>query len=115
MLTFVYCTTQFEGFHCWPDAKSSESYLKNRHRHIFHVKVTCPAKHNDRDVEFINLKHLVERSIIHLKETTFKGNESCEMMAELIIKDFKNYSPSIKIHSIEISEDGENGAIVVCQ
>ena len=100
----VFARTSFEGFHCWPDAPDEVSFLRARHRHIFHVEVKVQVIHGDRDVEFILLKREVDLFI----EKTLKGNTanwSCERWALEILEEFG-------AEEVTVSEDGENGAIV---
>lgn len=100
---------QFEGMHRWPNAPQelTERYLKNLHRHIFHVRAWREVNHNDRDVEFIAFK----REMIDY--ITFNNpsvpvdliNDSCETIAEKLLKKFG-------LSKCEVLEDGENGAVV---
>ena|SRR5580692_2554951 len=112
--TYVYCTTQFEGFHAWKNAPEEVAYLGYPHRHIFHVKVIVKVEHNDRYVEFITLKN---NTNFIIKEAQNKGyfDCSCEDMADYIARNLKATRNMYNVHSVEVSEDGENGAIVVCQ
>ena len=48
----IYIQTQFTGYHRWDDAPDCVAFLRNTHRHVFHVKVTVPVQHNDRAIEF---------------------------------------------------------------
>lgn len=105
-ITRVFCTTQFEGFHSWPDAPENVSYLRDRHRHIFHVRAETIVDHNDRQIEFITLKKEVDAVIKLLKETTDVRNWSCEHWASAILAAFCGLT------RVEVSEDGENGAYV---
>ena len=100
----VWCTTSFEGFHCWPDAPAEVDFLRVRHRHIFHVKASKQVFHDDRDVEFILLKRSVDRAISDLKKGDVE-NWSCERWAVELIN-------RVGLTSCEVSEDGENGALV---
>lgn len=61
--------------------------------------------HDDRDVEFITLKREVDIYIANSKEDLFSGYVSCEMMAKSLLERFR-------AEFVEVSEDGENGAIV---
>jgi hypothetical protein len=108
---YVYCTTRFEGLHKWEDAPSNVAYLRNLHRHMFYVKVMIKVTHNNRNVEFIGLKHNVDSIITGCGDTWHQGM-SCEMMAESLASQIHIMS-SLKVHSVEVSEDGENGAVVV--
>ena len=109
--TEVYCTLQVEGTHNWPDCPFPEvDYLKVPHRHVFHVKAYKRVLHDDRDVEFIMLKHEIEK---HLKDKYYDeskklcvfGAKSCEMIASELCTAFK-------LTRCDVSEDNENGAIV---
>lgn len=113
-ITEVFCTLQFEGIHCWPNCPIEEvSYLRSPHRHIFHVKAYKQVFHDDRDVEFIWLKHRIQEFLNnwlqHSTHTTAPvydlGPMSCEMIANKLIDEFN-------LSRCEVSEDNENGAIV---
>ena len=103
---FVFCTLEFESTHRWASCPIEEvSFLRFPHRHLFKVKCSKEVTHSDRDIEFIQLKRNVERFV---KETYCPdaGLNSCEHMAHFILEKFE-------LTSCEISEDGENGAVVV--
>lgn len=94
----------FEGIHCWPKCNIEDvSFLRTPHRHIFHVKMTVPVAHNDRDVEIIMLKRRAAAFIASVGVDL--GSRSCEDIAELLCNRFS-------CSSVEVDEDGENGAIV---
>lgn len=117
----VFCTLQVEGIHCWPECPFDEvAYLRDPHRHLFHVKAHKFVTHSDRDVEFIMMKHRIEAfllteygqevdstvwSISNHKRVCLFGAMSCEMIADQLCTQFD-------LHKCEVSEDGENGAIV---
>lgn len=101
----IFITTSFPAFHHWPDAPDSCAFLREMHRHVFHVKMVWPVRTDNRDIEFITKKAEVEewiRDIWYGKEI---GTMSCERIAKLLIRKF---GATI----VEVSEDGENGAIV---
>lgn len=107
----VFVTFQLEGLHHWPECPFEEvAYLRDLHRHMFHFKATKRVTHSDRDVEFIMLKH---QMIEHLEEEYWDddqkclmfGSMSCEMIGKELIEKFD-------LTEIEVSEDGENGAIL---
>jgi len=105
MTNYIWITTQFEGFHKYPNAPKEVSFLKNEHRHIFTLKIWIEIFHNDRDIEFILFKRFVNSLI--------KGNKfdykSCEMISDDLQKLISNKYPNRKI-KIEVGEDGENGS-----
>lgn len=138
----VFCTFAFEGKHCWPDAYKYEGieFLSLKHRHIFKAKVCVSVKHNDRDVEFILLKRFLEKYTSDL--TLDLHNASCEMLAHCIgiathcfINDITHDEMYFRFPflrtpwnidygalscfrsknaiQVKVSEDGENGAIIV--
>lgn len=107
----VFCTLEIEGIHNWPGCPFDEvAYLRDPHRHVFHIKAYKTVTHSDRDVEFIMLKHDIKKYIMgrYFNETEclcWFGAKSCEMLAIEIIETFE-------LSRCEVSEDGENGAIV---
>ena len=89
--TEVYCTLQVEGMHNWPVCPFEEvNYLCDPHRHLFHIKAIKKVTHDDRDVEFIMLKHKIEDYFYEkyfnsdLRLMDF-GSMSCEMIAKNLI------------------------------
>ncbi len=114
IITEVYCTLKTEGIHLWSHCPLDEvEYLRNPHRHLFHIKAFKKVSHDNRDVEFIVLKHKLEAYLyFHYFEKSLKlcdfGEMSCEMIAKELISKFD-------LSSCEVSEDGENGAIVTVE
>jgi len=109
-LTSVYVTTTFVAFHNWPGAPVKVEFLRHLHRHVFHVRVEVDVSHSDRDVEFFIFKELVDGlCILH-----FHGNRligiSCEMIASTLANMLA--AEGYTMRSVEVSEDGENGAIL---
>ena len=102
------------------EAPPACGYLKLRHRHEFHVKVTLEVAAANRDVEFIMFKGVARGLFEELGEPGAYGgangagidfgSRSCEQLAI----DFGNKLASMKyrVTEIDISEDGENGATV---
>lgn len=104
--TTVIVRTQFEGLHCYPEAPEEVSYLRNMHRHIFNIEVQIETYHDDRELEFIMVKHRIDEC---LKD--FEGRISCEQIAKYIC----NYL--IKLYGerrmeCKVFEDNENGGCV---
>ena len=107
----VYCTLQVEGTHNWPGCPFDEvDYLRVPHRHVFHIKAYASVQHNDRDQEFIMLKHKIEDYLFReyydmRKKLHVFGSMSCEMIAEKLCTKFD-------LDMCDVSEDNENGAII---
>lgn len=107
--------TSFEGFHRYADAPDEVSYLRDVHRHIFNVSVQMEVFHADRELEFIMVKHQLDKFIsclpVRVKENAAKM--SCEMIAERIIEYLTVSYGSTRSINVSVDEDGENGSVVV--
>jgi hypothetical protein len=114
--SFIWVTFRKEGIHKYPQAATDPKlatgdwldvgFLGTPHRHIFHFRVEMEVFHDDRDVEFIQAKRIMERwyadSILQL------DYKSCEMMAKELHTMCMLAWPE-RDYVIEVSEDGENG------
>ena len=118
--SYIWVTFRKEGIHMYPAAVTDPklatgdwldvSFLGTPHRHIFHFKVEMEVFHDNRDVEFIQAKRIMERW--YSDGTLQLDHKSCEMMArELYAKCLEQW-PS-RCYTIEVSEDGENGCRLV--
>jgi len=100
-----------EGIHRWRKCPIEEvSYLREYHRHLFHIVCYSYVTHDDRDIEFIQLSHdikkyLTEKYFSERSQCLFFDDMSCEMIAEELVKQFN-------LCECEVNEDGEGGAIV---
>lgn len=102
---YIVVKFEFEGYHKWSECDIPDvSFLKYKHRHIFHVTVQKKVNHNERDIEIIMLK----REMINYigKQPVDLGDSSCETIAEMLINKFN-------LDSCVVLEDGENGAHLV--
>ena len=109
---FIFITTSFQGFHKYPGAKEAYKFLRDFHRHIFGVRVKTSVSHNDRDIEFIELKNAINEFIeVKLKGELYREEISCEDFADHIADFVREYTGSNFIE-VEVNEDGENGAII---
>lgn len=116
--TKIWVTFQKEGIHCYPEAATNPklatgdqfdvSFLAHPHRHMFHFKVTIAVTHLNRDIEFIQFKRWLVSVIPDNLE-----NMSCEMIAARVITLITNEygSDRFSFIEVEVSEDGENGAV----
>lgn len=109
--------TQFEGVHNYPDAPDEVSYLRYPHRHIFYVTVELDVFSDDREIEFIMLKHKLNQWLNTQKNSVGVielGTTSCEQMGERIIRCLAAVVEGQKERElvVAVSEDNENGANV---
>jgi len=112
--SFIWVTFQKAGIHCYPEAESSPelkdvSFLSHPHRHIFHFKVYLEVFHDNRDIEFLQVKKWLE-SLYSEKELALYF-KSCEMLAKELYKKIEVKYPGRAV-KIEIAEDGENGCSI---
>ena len=115
----IWVTFQKEGIHCYPAAatdpalatgdKYDVSFLASPHRHIFHFQVWIDVVHNDRDIEFIQFKRWLEN--LYRDDTLQLDHKSCEMISDDLYLQIAQKYPDRAVW-IEVSEDGENGALV---
>jgi hypothetical protein len=111
-----YVTLQVVGFHNWPDAPAHLEYLRARHRHVFHAKVTFPQP-SDRAIEFHQFQRLALRTLWNMGETSEPygvdyGSHSCETIARVLGHLLLEACPGPDWIEVDVSEDGECGSIV---
>lgn len=114
--SFIWVTYQKEGIHRYPAAAEDPSlatgdwldvsFLATPHRHIFHFRVEMEVFHDNRDVEFIQLKRIIENQ--YSTGVLLLNYKSCEMMARDLYDSLISMYPA-RDYVIEVSEDGENG------
>lgn len=118
--SYIWVTFQKEGIHKYPAAATDPklatgdwldvSFLGTPHRHIFHFRVEMEVFHDDRDVEFIQAKRIMER---WFSDGTLQLDyKSCEMIARELYNKCSETWP-LRSYAIEVSEDGENGCRLV--
>ena len=114
--SFIWVTFQKEGIHRYPAAATDPtlntgdwldvSFLATPHRHIFHFRVEMEVFHDNRDVEFIQLKRIIES---WYRDGVLKLDYmSCEMMSRDLHEKLMDRWPG-RDYVVEVSEDGENG------
>ena len=116
----IWVTFRKEGIHCYPAAATDPalktgdeydvSFLGTPHRHIFHFRVWIDVLHNDRDIEFIQFKRWLEN--LYAGGTLELNYKSCEMISDELYDQIAARYPDRNI-VINVSEDGENGAVIV--
>jgi len=106
---FIFVTFQKEGIHRYPDAPDEVEFLRHPHRHMFHFRVEIEVFHDDRDIEFIMFKRELEG--LYAEDGILELDYcSCEMLADALAGYIQQEYPDRDL-KIEISEDGENGAV----
>lgn len=119
-LSMIWVTFRKEGIHCYPAAATDPalatgdeydvSFLGTPHRHIFHFRVDIQVFQDDRDIEFIQFKRWLEKC--YSDGTLELNHKSCEMIARELNDIIVARYPGRKT-SIDVSEDGENGAALM--
>lgn len=101
------------GLHLWKD---NTTFLGKEHRHLF--KITAISRllnHDDREIEFFQLvkkigavlyEHYPIDQDLNDGLTLWFGGSSCEQIGKFLLTSIP------EISMIEISEDGENSAII---
>jgi len=113
----IWVTFRREGIHKYPAALTDPklktgdeydvSFLGYPHRHMFHFKVAIEVFHDDRDIEFIQFKRWLEN--LYGKGTLELDYKSCEMIGADLYQQINSKYPNREV-TIDVSEDGENGA-----
>ncbi len=109
--SYVKVQFRFEGFHAWPAAPDEVSFLRSAHRHEFHVSIEVAVGHDDREIEFFILKRQMQAHPICAMKNL--GSMSCEMIAKEFIVLLRNLYGDDRFYNVEVSEDGENAAVVI--
>lgn len=112
--TTVFCRESFEGVHYFSGAPSEVVYLRQPHRHMFNVMIELEVKHDDREVEFIMLKHRLREWLQkHCVDGVWPmGAMSCEQVASRVIDMVGHMYSNRRWIKVTVDEDGENGASV---
>lgn len=74
----IFAQFQVEAMHSWPNAAGENAFLANPQRHLFEVRVSCPAKHNGIEVTRAELLEVAKNM---LKGGNW-GTAGCETVAE---------------------------------
>jgi len=109
---YIKVRTNYIGFHHWDEAPDSVSFLRNRHRHNFGIRVLIQVNDADRELEFFT----VVKEIDNFFKATFPDQEfgtmSCEQIAEALLCYLLSMYGYDREYKVEVNEDGENSGIV---
>lgn len=109
---FIYITDTIEFIHRYIDAPDEVYYLRYPHRHLAHIKVTIEVYHNDRELEFILVKHELQAYMKTLV-SQLGDNCSCEMFADMLLSYLQEHYGTNRDIEIVVNEDNENGCRLV--
>lgn len=88
MKTSIIITLEVPGFHHYPEAPVEVSFLRDRHRHIFKIKIAYEVTDLNRQKEFfIEQKRLRTRFDYRYGNPCEFGAMSCEMIASELLKE----------------------------
>ena len=110
-MSYIRVRTEFEGFHCYPNAGSIDpriQFLENEHRHMFKVEVKISVDHLDRELEFF----LVKWALNDFIKSGSQDHRSCEMIAQDILVNHLIPKYGQRYYEIVVSEDGESDGII---
>lgn len=117
--SLIHIKSRFEGMHSWPLAPAEVEFLRQPHRHEFHVEIHLGVQELDRELEFILVKRWLEDGPIkQLKQEMFYPKmgetftKSCEAMAEFIGTELQKFYGN-RYTAVGVFEDGENGGIAI--
>lgn len=108
-MTKIVVRTTFDRLHRWKNAPEAVSFLRDYHRHVFHIELQIEVFHDDRELEFILVKNALNTYLSTFPE---RSDLSCEMIAKMIIEWARGVAPGMRKISCGVFEDGENGAVV---
>lgn len=104
--TCVITKNLIEGFHRWPDAPEKVDFLRERHRHVFHIRCYFEVDHWDREIELIMKQWEIDEYLHHIYGMPCEfDNLSCEKIAEILMD-------KMGACMVEVLEDGDGGAVV---
>lgn len=109
---FIIVRGQYEFCHRYADAPQEVLYLRNLHRHMFNYEVELEVFHDDRELEFIMVKHDIEEYLTRRHES-WSEKTSCEQMAQSIGLWLQSKHGFDRELTISVFEDNENGAKVI--
>lgn len=113
MTTLITSRFTVPGMHCWPGAHETRAYLRDPHRHLFHVEVTIPVNHDERDTEWHDLNQVAQEIVDDMADRIenglhYFGARSCETLARQLFTELDENG--LDVHSVEWGEDGEFSA-----
>ena len=109
---FIIVRGHFEFCHKYEGAPAEVSYLRSLHRHVFNYEVKLEVYHDDRELEFIMVKHDIEQ-YLNMRHEKWSDKTSCEQMAKSIGLWLQSKHGFERELYVSVFEDNENGAKVI--
>lgn len=107
--TTVETYNEIIGYHCWKNAPDEVAFLRNPHRHRFEIRCWFEVSDDDREIEIFMQERKIKTFLVgKFGEEMNLGYLSCEMLAKMLINEFKCVS-------CQVLEDGKGGAYVAVQ
>lgn len=109
LATHISVSHHFIAQHRWAACPFEEqAFLRDWHRHVFHVRAHFSVHHDDRDLEFFRVQSTLTE--ICREWDGRQVEKSCEMFAASILQTLLELG--YHASKVEVSEDGENSATV---
>jgi uncharacterized protein YqgQ len=107
----IWVTFEKEGIHRYPAADKipGVEFLAYPHRHMFKFRVAIDVFTDDREIEFILFKRELEQ--LYADKILELDYKSCEMLARELLTYITTKYINRSV-TVEVSEDGENGAVI---
>jgi len=116
-MTYAHISFTQPGIHRWPDAPPRRAYLADNHRHLFTVEVQIQLHHEEREIEFHDLRRLAingfrmsSQYVADYDDLADFGPKSCETLARELGEYLVMQYPGRNV-SVSVLEDGEVGAM----
>lgn len=108
MKSSILVKTSFEGWHQYTNAPEEVEFLRHPHRHMFFVEAEIEVWDDDRELEFVIVKRMLNQ---YLYTKPFSGECSCEQMSKQIIN-YLIQKLGDRNMCVTVLEDNENGGRV---
>jgi len=100
--------------HAYPHALEKVSFLRNQHRHVFHVQTCIEVHHGNREIEFFDLQDKVQSILDMFKEDNNGSVFNCEDITLNVSHTLDTLYHGTRKMNIEVSEDNENFVRILC-
>ena len=98
------------ALHHWPGATGQRAYLGHPHMHNFRIKAIAHVNHEDREIEFHDLRDALRIQTNNLLMMTAGVHDFGERSCETIARELLESMPELVM--VSVSEDGDVTALV---